>query len=100
MPDHSKRGQPFPTDGEILLTPKAQLELMKLFYTHRRELFDRRFDEFMGEEFFKSNFWVYWLSMFAIGPWHGALEMKLYLESLRPAHRWHWRISAPSSSHA
>ena len=33
----------------------------------------------MGEDFFKSNFWVYWLSMFAIGPWHGALEMKLYM---------------------
>ncbi len=33
----------------------------------------------MGEDFFASNFWVYWLSMFAIGPWHGALEMKLYM---------------------
>ncbi len=74
-----KRGQPFPTDGKMLLTPKAQGELMKLFYTHRKELFDKRFEEFVGEEFFKSNFWVYWLSMFAIGPWHGALEMKLYM---------------------
>ena len=74
-----KRGQPFPTDGKMLLTPKAQGELMKLFYTHRRELFDRRFEEFVSDEFFASNFWVYWLSMFAIGPWHGALEMKLYM---------------------
>ena len=71
-----KRGKPFPTDGKMLLTPKAQGELMKLFYTHRRDLFDRRFEEFVSEEFFTSNFWVYWLSMFAIGPWHGALEMK------------------------
>ena len=63
----------------MLLTPKAQGELMKLFYTHRRELFDRRFEEFVSEEFFASNFWVYWLSMFAIGPWHSALEMKLYM---------------------
>ena len=75
-----KRGQPFPTDGKMLLTPKAQGELMKLFFTHRRELFDKRFEEFVGEEFFESNFWVYWLSMFAIGPWHGALEMKLYMQ--------------------
>ena len=74
-----KRGKPFPTDGKMLLTPKAQGELMKLFFTHRRELFDKRFDDFVGEEFFQSNFWVYWLSMFAIGPWHGALEMKLYM---------------------
>ena len=64
----------------MLLTPKAQGELMKLFFTHRRELYDKRFEEFVGEEFFKSNFWVYWLSMFAIGPWHGALEMKLYMQ--------------------
>ena len=74
-----KRGQPFPTDGKMLLTPKAQGELMQLFYTRRRDLFDRRFEEFVSEEFFTSNFWVYWLSMFAIGPWHGALEMKLYM---------------------
>jgi oleate hydratase len=75
-----KRGQPFPTDGKFLLTPKAQGEPSKLFYTHRRELFDRRFEEFVSEEFYKSNFWVYWLSMFASGPWHGALEMKLYMQ--------------------
>ena len=75
-----QRGKPFPTDGKMLLTPKAQGELMKLFFTHRRELFDKRFDDFVSEEFFKSNFWVYWLSMFAIGPWHGALEMKLYMQ--------------------
>ena len=74
-----KRGQPIPMEGKMRLTPKAQGELMKLFYTHRRELYDKRFDEFVGEEFFKSDFWVYWLSMFAIAPWHGALEMKLYM---------------------
>ena len=74
-----KRGQPYPSEGKMRLTPKAQGELMKLFYTHRRELYDKRFDEFVGEEFFKSDFWVYWLSMFAIAPWHGALEMKLYM---------------------
>ena len=38
----------------------------------------------MGEDFFDSNFWVFLLTMFAIGPWHGALEMKLLHESLRP----------------
>ena len=74
-----KRGKPFPTDGKMLLSKKAQGELMKLFYTHRSELQDKRFDEFVSEEFFQSNFWIYWLSMFAIGPWHGALEMKLYM---------------------
>ena len=41
-PNYSKcrtthnRGQAFPTDGKMLLTSKAQGELMKLFFTRRR----------------------------------------------------------------
>jgi oleate hydratase len=32
-----------------------------------------------GQEFFESNFWLYWRTMFAFEEWHSALEMKLYL---------------------
>lgn len=32
-----------------------------------------------SEDFFKSNFWLYWQTMFAFQTWHSALEMKLYL---------------------
>ena len=32
------------------------------------------------EEFFRSNFWLYWRTMFAFETWHSALEMKLYLQ--------------------
>ena len=32
------------------------------------------------EEFYKSNFWLYWQTMFAFEKWHSALEMKLYIQ--------------------
>ncbi|MEU1446704.1 oleate hydratase [Streptomyces mirabilis] len=80
-------GQPVETDGKMLLSPRAQREIMKLFFTRREDLYDKRFDEVVGEEFFRSNFWVYWQSMFAIAPWHGALEMKLYAN--RFVHHFH-----------
>lgn len=37
------------------------------------------FSEFVGEEFFRGNFWVYWLSMLGNGCWHSALKKKLYM---------------------
>ena len=36
-------------------------------------------NEVFGEDFLKSNFWLYWRTMFAFEEWHSALEMKLYL---------------------
>src|SRR5262249_21247321 len=39
----------------------------------------------MGEDFLKSNFWLFWRTTFAFQEWHSALELKLYL------HRFtHW----------
>lgn len=32
------------------------------------------------EEFYSSNFWLYWQTMFAFEKWHSALEMKLYIQ--------------------
>ncbi len=40
---------------------------------------NKRIDEVLGEEFLRSNFWLYWRTMFAFEEWHSALEMKLYL---------------------
>ena len=73
-----KGGQAVESDGKMLMSPRAQREVMKLFFARNEDLYDKRFDEVVDEEFYRSNFWVYWQSMFAIAPWHGALEMKLY----------------------
>ncbi len=40
---------------------------------------NQRINEVFSEEFFKSNFWLYWRTMFAFEEWHSALEMKLYV---------------------
>lgn len=43
-------------------------------------LYDKRINEVMSKDFFESNFWLYWRTMFAFEEWHSALEMKLYVE--------------------
>ena len=74
-----KCGKANPTDGKMTLSPKAQSDLLKIFFTRAEDLYDKRFDEVVSKDVINSNYWVYWQSMFAIAPWHGALEMKLYM---------------------
>lgn len=74
------RGQDAHTDGKFGLSDKASMELVKLFMTRDEDLYDKKINEFLDEEFFKSNFWLYWRTMFAFEEWHSALEMKLYIQ--------------------
>jgi oleate hydratase len=73
------RGQDAHTDGLLSLSAKAQKEVAKIFLATRDELENKRIDEVFDDEFFGSNFWLYWRTMFAFEQWHSALEMKLYL---------------------
>lgn len=74
------RGQDAHTDGKFALSDKAAMELVKLFMTKDEDLYDKTMDDFFDEEFYKSNFWLYWQTMFAFEKWHSALEMKLYIQ--------------------
>ncbi|MGY3621596.1 oleate hydratase [Bradyrhizobium sp. USDA 10063] len=73
------RGRDAHTDGLFKLSEKAQRELIAIFLASREEMENKRIDEVFGTEFFNSNFWLYWRTMFAFEKWHTALEMKLYL---------------------
>lgn len=53
---------------------------MNLFMTRDKDLYDKKISDVFSEEFFKSNFWIYWATMFAFQEWHSALEMKLYMQ--------------------
>lgn len=75
-----ERGQDAHTDGKFTLSEKAALEIMKLFLTRDEDLYDVKISDVFTEEFFGSNFWLYWRTMFAFEDWHSALEMKLYLQ--------------------
>lgn len=73
------QGQDARTDGLFTLNEKAQKELIAIFLASREEMENKRIDEVFGRDFFYSNFWLYWRTMFAFEEWHSALEMKLYL---------------------
>ena len=74
------RGQDAHTDGKFALSDKAAMEIVKLFMTPNKDLYDKTLDDVFDEEFYKSNFWLYWQTMFAFEKWHSALEMKLYIQ--------------------
>lgn len=65
---------------KFALSDCAIMDLMTLFMTRNEDLYDKRLDEVVSKEFFQSNFWLYWCTMFGFEPWHGALEVKLYMQ--------------------
>ena len=75
-----RRGQNAGTNKKFALSEKATLELLGLFLRKESDLYDKRIDEVLTEEFFSSNFWTYWRSMFAFETWHSALEMRRYVQ--------------------
>ncbi len=73
------KGQDAHTDGKFTLSPKASTEIVKLFMTSEDKLDNMKITDVFSEEFFASNFWLYWQTMFAFEPWHSATEMRRYL---------------------
>ena len=74
------RGQDAHTDRKYGLTPGAATQLLKLFMATNKSLEDKKIDDVFDDEFYATNFWTYWQTMFAFEKWHSALEMKLYLQ--------------------
>ena len=73
------RGQRLSTDGQLTLTKKAIREIFELVLMEEEQLQDKKINEVFTDEFLKSNFWLYWSSMFAFEPWASAMEMRRYL---------------------
>ncbi|MTE15988.1 oleate hydratase [Nocardia aurantiaca] len=73
------RGQSAQTKNLFTLNNRAQQDITKIFLATREEMEGKRINEVFSEDFFESNFWMYWRTMFAFEEWHSALEMKLYL---------------------
>lgn len=72
-----KRGQRVPTEGKYELDDKA-MELVKLVMTPESKLGRQTLEDFFTPDFFESNFWSYWATMFAFEKWHSAVEMRRY----------------------
>jgi len=74
------RGEDAHTDNKFTLSDKASMEIVKLFMTPDEDLYDKTINDVFDDEFYQSNFWLYWQTMFAFETWHSALEMKLYIQ--------------------
>lgn len=73
------RGDRADDDGQFTLSKKAQKELVELFMTSEDQLIGKKIEDVFDDEFFGSNFWLYWCSMFAFEKWHSAIEMRRYV---------------------
>jgi oleate hydratase len=76
----ANQGEDAHTNGKFGLSVKASKEIMKFFLTSDDLMYDKKITDFFTEDFFNSNFWLYWRTMFAFEDWHSALEMKRYLQ--------------------
>ena len=74
------RGEDANLNKKFGLSDKAAMEITKLFFTPDEDLYDKKCTDVFTEDFFASNFWLYWRTMFAFEDWHSALEMKLYIQ--------------------
>ncbi|ATZ16459.1 oleate hydratase [Entomoplasma freundtii] len=74
-----KQGERKPDDGQFTLSDQASKEIVKLFMMREKDLDDKKISDVFSPEFFKSNFWIYWCSMFAFEQWHSAIEMRRYI---------------------
>nr|WP_255946804.1 oleate hydratase [Brucepastera parasyntrophica] len=73
------QGQDGKTDGKFTIDDQATKEIIELFLSTEESLNDKKINEVFSEHFFKSNFWLYWRTMFAFEEWHSAMEMRRYI---------------------
>lgn len=74
------RGQDAGTQNKFGLSDKGAMEIMKLFMTPDEQLANVKMTEIFDDEVFKTNFWMYWRTMFAFKDDQSALEMKRYMQ--------------------
>jgi len=74
-----RRGKRLPTDGKLTLSQQDIKELINLALTREEDLQDVQINQVFSNEFFESNFWLYWATMFAFERWSSAMEMRRYI---------------------
>ena len=72
-------GEDAHTDKMFKLDRKSAIALSKLFITPEKVLENKKISDVLPDSFWKTNFWLYWQTMFAFQKWSSALEMKRYL---------------------
>lgn len=72
-------GEDAHTDKMFKLDRKSAIALSKLFITPEKDLENKKISDVLPDSFWKTNFWLYWQTMFAFQKWSSVLEMKRYL---------------------
>lgn len=72
------RGNQVPSDGQYQLG-KLSNELVKLVLTPEDDLEEKTIEDWFSADFFETNFWTYWATMFAFEKWHSLIEMRRYM---------------------
>ena len=72
------RGNQVPSDGQYQLG-KLSNELVKLVLTPEDDLEGKTIEDWFSADFFETNFWTYWATMFAFEKWHSLIEMRRYM---------------------
>jgi oleate hydratase len=66
---------------------KDRFDLIGLTLHDEEHYGNKRINEYFEPEFFKTNFWYMWATMFAFEPWHSLVEFKRYVH--RFIHEFH-----------
>ena len=62
------------------LTLKDQADLLRLTYASEKSLDNIRIEDWFSEEFFQTNFWYLWTTMFAFQKWSSVAAMRRYMK--------------------
>ncbi|TNE81242.1 MAG: oleate hydratase, partial [Gammaproteobacteria bacterium] len=57
-----------------------QADLLKLMFSSEKSLDNIRIQDWFRDEFFTSNYWYLWTSMFAFQQWSSVAEMRRYMK--------------------
>jgi oleate hydratase len=62
------------------LSTKDQMDLTKLTFVSEKSLGNKRIEDWFSDEFFETNYWYIWTSMFAFQKWSSLAEMRRYMK--------------------
>ncbi len=62
------------------LSLKDQADFLKLTFVSENSLGNKRIEDWFNQEFFETNFWYIWTSMFAFQKWSSLAEMRRYMK--------------------
>jgi oleate hydratase len=64
---------------QLGLGPQEIVALNRLLLTREGRLEGRSIEDWFAPDFFGTNFWIMWSTMFSFQPWHSLAEMRRYL---------------------